>query len=171
MTHNKPALQGRTITGKDVQAGTLALLLGAAALNLYIGEFAVGAATLALATAAIWLWLYVTNRRLRQLIREQKRTISVLADDIANQNAATLAAVVDIISRTNEAQTAAINAETKRVVDKFTQKSVKTTEREIEQLSQGFAAELRSIREESLAAAEVRLRMLNEIKALRDGNL
>jgi len=57
--------------------------------------------------------------------------------------------------------------ESKRVTDKFTQKAITAQHSELEQLSCALAAELRLIREESLAASESRLAIYHELAEIR----
>jgi len=57
--------------------------------------------------------------------------------------------------------------ETKRITDKFTHKAISAQQREFDRFSAALAGELRLVREESLAASQSRVRILDEVSELR----
>ena len=85
------------------------------------------------------------DKSLEKAMLENRREVTALID----------ASIAPVVAEMNVDHERVVQ-ESKRITDKFTQKTIGAVEREFDQLSQALASELRLMREESLAAANVR---------------
>ncbi|MDR2702953.1 MAG: hypothetical protein LBB58_01235 [Cellulomonadaceae bacterium] len=172
MSKKRAPLAGVTITAREIlfAAGLFALFLSAALAPFFFRSNSVALAAIALGSVALWAWLFLSLQRVRRdirVVRDLQRNLATLVEDLSAQEISTIESQAAALVEVSEREAGKTVSESKRITDKFTQKTIGTVEREMDQLNQSLAGEIRLLREESLAAAASRVAILQELAQIK----